>query len=297
MSGFRPWHLYKPRSPLAKLKNGVEQLTIDPVYFPNAVAGRIQVQEMLKREKLLEEELTRILTEKGVAGFNALRNKHMYDSRANQMRLRAVSLNDRIIRLGEIGLQEKPGDILSLADDALKQDASNAWLFFHKGRALSLLDQVAQAEAAFTRAIEIDPYFFQAFFYRGMLYKGLAAYEQAILDFDMAIYQNTQFYRAYVQRGVAKRENGRPDLAIFDFRRALKIEPDDVSALNESGITYQRMHRYQEALDAFDRALALDPEYAATYVNRGETLLGYGPGSRRLPGVAQSLRTQQMFRS
>jgi tetratricopeptide (TPR) repeat protein len=285
--------------PLAKLKNGVEQLTIDPVYFPNAVAGRVQVQEILKREKLLEQELTRILTEKGVAGFKAFRNKHMHDSRANQMRLRAVTLNDRIIRHGESGLQEKPGDILSLANDALEQDASNAWLFFHKGRALSLLDQAAQAEAAFTRAIEIDPYFFQAFFYRGMLYNGLAAYEQAILDFDMSINQNTQFYRAYVQRGIAKRENGRPALAILDFRRALQIKPDDVSALNESGITYQRMHRYQEALDAFDRALALDPEYATTYVNRGDTLLGMGreaEGCRELRKACELNRCSDLNR-
>jgi len=261
---------------LAQFKKSVEQLTMDPVYFPNAVAGKVQIQDILKYEKRLEQELNRALTEKGIAGVKALRNKRMYGSRANQMRRRAVRLNDRIIRHGEIGLQDKPEDILALANDALAQDASNAWLWFHKGRALSLLDQAAQAEAAFTRAIKIDPYFFQAFFYRGMLYNGLAAYEQAILDFDMSIYQNTQFYRAYVQRGVAKREKGRPDLAIFDFRRALKIEPDDVSALNESGITYQRMHRYQEALDAFDRALTLDPEYAFTYVNRGETLLDMG---------------------
>jgi len=284
---------------LAQFKKSVEQLAIDPVYFPNAVAGRVQVQEIVKRERRLDQELTRILTEKGKAGFEAFRNNHVYGSRANQRRLRAVSLNDRIIRHGERGLQDKPEDILALANDALAQDASNAWLWFHKGRALSLLDQAAQAEAAFTRAIKIDPYFFQAFFYRGMLYNGLAAYEQAILDFDMSIYQNTQFYRAYVQRGVATREKGRPDLAIFDFRRALKIEPDDVSALNESGITYQRMHRYQEALDAFDRALTLDPEYAFTYVNRGETLLDMGreaDGCRELRKACELNRCSELNR-
>ena len=262
--------------PLIELKNAVEQLTIDPVYFHNSVTGREQVQDILQREKILEQELTLILTEKGADGFKAFRNKHKYDSRANQMRLRAVILNEKIIRLGIRGLQEKPEDILALASDALEQDASNAWLFFHKGRALSFLGQMAQAEAAFTRAIEIDPYFFQAFFYRGMLYSDLADYEQAILDFDMSISQNTQFYRAYVQRGVAKRENGRPHLAIFDFRRALQIKPDDMSALNELGITYQRLNSYQEALDAFDRALTFDPEHATTYVNRGETLLDMG---------------------
>ncbi len=56
------------------------------------------------------------------------------------------------------------------------------------------------------------------------------------------------------------------------FREALKQDAYDTEALHGLGIVAHRTGRYEAALGIFDQVLEARPDYAATWVNRGNTL-------------------------
>jgi len=258
------------------LKTKVDRFVDSPVYFPNAVSGRVQVQDLLTQLDALELELTKAKGKKDDAGLYALKKKAAYDTRATLLRLRALTLNDRVIRKGEKGLHKDPRGIMELLNRAIDYDKSNPWLFMHRGRAHSLSNNPTAAMGDYKRAIAIDPYSPQAFYFRGLLYNSIESWDAAIVDFNASISLDLNFEWSYVRRGIARREIGKFVLSLRDFDRAALLNPENPQTFNEKGLTYHRMKLYKNAIDDFTRATRIAPDLAVSYVNKGAVRMEMG---------------------
>jgi len=258
------------------LKKKVERFVDSPIYFPNAVYGRVQVQDLLTQLDALELKLTRAKGDKGNANLYALKKKTAYDTRAILLRLRALALNDQVIRKGEKCLHKDPHVMLELLNRAIYYDKSNPWLFIHRGNAYSLSNNPNAAMGDYNRAIVIDPYSPQAFYFRGLLNNSIESWDAAIMDFNVSISLDLNFEWPFVQRGIARREIGKHMQALRDFDRAALLNPENPQTFNEKGLTHHRMKLYKNAINDFTRATRIAPDLAVSYVNQGVVRMEMG---------------------
>jgi len=131
---------------------------------------------------------------------------------------------------------------------ALEKDASNFGALLNRGVAYERLEQLDQALADYTRAIEIVPGFGRAYHNRGLVYSKKGEYDRAIADYDEAIKNVDQ-------------------LVIEAHGQAVKV--DKAALYYDRANTLYQLKRPEEAVESFGSAIALDRLFAAAYNNRG----------------------------
>ena len=73
--------------------------------------------------------------------------------------------------------------------------------------------------------------------------------------------------RAHLRLGSLYLKRGQRELALEHLQKAEKLSPEDVSIVNNLGTLYDQMGQYQRAIEQFDRAIALMPGEAGSYNN------------------------------
>jgi tetratricopeptide (TPR) repeat protein len=124
------------------------------------------------------------------------------------------------------------------------------------GEAYASLNQPAQAQAAFDKAVRLDPHNAEALTNRAAL--------------------------AYNQKQYAA--------ALTDLKKALNINAEQPEALNNYALLLARDGKYAEALGYVDKALALKPGQPYYLNNKGYCLLMLGRNAEALPLVQDALR-------
>lgn len=124
------------------------------------------------------------------------------------------------------------------------------------GDAHTRLNQVAPAQAAYDRALQLDPGNVEALTNRGALFYGQKAYEAASQD----------------------------------VRRALQLNPKQGAALNNQSLLLARSGSYAEALTYVERALAEQPRQPYYLNNKAYLLLRLNRPAEALPLVEESLQ-------
>ncbi|MFH1634626.1 MAG: tetratricopeptide repeat protein [Chloroflexota bacterium] len=142
-------------------------------------------------------------------------------------------------------------------------------IFFYLGNAQCFINNLEQAIADYTEAIEIYPLFAEAYNNRGVVYSDLGDYEQAIADYTKAIALDPQFAYAYSNRGVAYAGLGDYMQAISDYTQAIELDPQDATAYYNRGLAYADLGDYEPAIADYTQAIELDPQDAEAYNNRG----------------------------
>lgn len=124
----------------------------------------------------------------------------------------------------------------------------------------------------FTKAIELDPTFFEAFLERGIAYARNNNGDLALADLNQAIELRPDSTRAYHFRGVVHAEQGNYQLAIADFDKVIELRPEVADSYNNRGYMHFRLRNNTQALEDFDKAIQLygDSSNAfLAYFNRG----------------------------
>lgn len=89
------------------------------------------------------------------------------------------------------------------------------------------------AIADFTKAIKINPNYFEAYYHRAMSFYFLNQYNNAIADFTRAIKINDKYAEAYYYRGLTKGVNNNMGGACLDFIKASDLGFKEVEKLVE----------------------------------------------------------------
>jgi tetratricopeptide (TPR) repeat protein len=120
-------------------------------------------------------------------------------------------------RLEEALSDYRHAETLAPEDPNIPQ--SMGGVYFKKG-------DYQKALELYSRALEMDPLFYEGYMSRGILWGRLKEFRKAVLDFSAALKLN-RTYRAYYYRALAYLEAGENTLALEDLRSAYAIEPTE----------------------------------------------------------------------
>jgi Flp pilus assembly protein TadD len=138
------------------------------------------------------------------------------------------------------------------------------------GILLSNLKRYDEAEAAYRKAIDLNPSYATAYYNLGNLLsdENLKRYDEAEAAYRKAIDLNPSYATAYSNLGLLLHENlKRYDEAEAAYRKAIELNPSYATAYYNLGILLKDLKRYDEAEAAYRKAIELNPSYATAYYN------------------------------
>jgi adenylate cyclase len=156
----------------------------------------------------------------------------------------------------------------ALALDPLLAEAHAA-----RGFTLAMLQRFPEAEAAFQRAIELDPRQFEARYFharacvqRGDLERALQLFEDAgeVREDHEALYFAAQTLTALERPAEAEAAYRR---ALPVIERHLELNPDDARAITMAAVCCSRLGQRDEGIEWAMQASAVDPEDASVCYN------------------------------
>jgi tetratricopeptide (TPR) repeat protein len=128
-----------------------------------------------------------------------------------------------------------------------------------KGKTLFALRQIAEAFAAFTKAIELDPRNGVAFRERGRAKLFTGDYEGALADYGRAILLDPMDYDAYKGRAQVQRALKHYAESLEDCDTAISINPQDADVFDLRSRIKQKTGDYKGALQDISKAIELVP--------------------------------------
>jgi serine/threonine protein kinase/Tfp pilus assembly protein PilF len=157
-------------------------------------------------------------------------------------------------------------------------------------------ENLARAENASLRALELNPNLAEAHSARGLALSLSRKWDEATAEFERALELDPRNFEAAYFHGRASHSHGDFEVAAEMFERAAASRPDDYQALAMLDLAYRRLGRNDAALDASRRALAaierrlsIDPgEARAWYLGAG-MLFNLGERERAFDYAEQAL--------
>jgi tetratricopeptide (TPR) repeat protein len=143
----------------------------------------------------------------------------------------------------------------------------------NRGNQLYRMEKFAEALAAFDRAIQSKPDFYQAWYGRGQVLSTLGWYGEALASYDQALDIRPNFPTAWRDRGVVLALVGRPQEAATAFDRAISINPKDYVVWYLRGNLLRKdLRLYEVAVESYNKAVQIQPNFADAWLGRGRAL-------------------------
>ena len=166
-------------------------------------------------------------------------------------------------------------------------------LFVHAvGSVQVALGKYAEAVAAFTRALELDPNYERSRHNRAQVWEHhLRDYRRAIEDYSLLLEKNPKHEDYWDNRGCCYMNLRKFVAALSDLDKAVELDPRQGSFRRNRAATLANSGKLREALSDFDQAIALDAKDRKTYEMRARVrqLLGDAEGQRQDLEKAASL--------
>ncbi|MCE5311251.1 MAG: tetratricopeptide repeat protein [Acidobacteriales bacterium] len=194
--------------------------------------------------------------------------------------------------------------LVQLAWCAPRQARKPARQAYSEGLKYEEEGRVADAERAFTQALESDPDFGLAWLHRAKAFLAGGKHIEALSDINNALHTLTEngeawklrgdanlklnnhypaiedYNRAellkfthpslYAGRAVAYASLGRMTQALADYSMAIKMRPDDPETHLSRGRMLVYLKRYRDAIEDYDQAIKLRPGFGEAYFARGQ---------------------------
>ena len=117
-----------------------------------------------------------------------------------------------------------------------------------------------EAESLYSRAINLDPSFYQAYFSRGLIRLKTRDLKGALADFEHTG-SLAPFSRGWLaQRGIVHKLMGNPEKALEDLQQAVTLDPTDPLALYELATMLEEKKEFRAASELYQKALKLRPD-------------------------------------
>ena len=129
---------------------------------------------------------------------------------------------------------------------------------------------LAQNEADYNRAIQLNPNDAQAYYNRGLIRYEQKNYPGAEADFSQAIGINPLDEQAYYNRGLTRYRLKNYPGAEADFSQAIGVNSElAAQSYHNRGLVRYEQKNYPGAEADYTQAIRINPKYAAAYNNRG----------------------------
>ena len=181
---------------------------------------------------------------------------------------------------------------------AIELNNELAVAYSNRGAAYWRKGVLDRAIADHTRAIELDPKDPINYINRGPAYNAKGEYDLAIADYNKAIGLNPKdriLAIAYSNRGNVYEKIGNYDQAISDYNKVLSIDSKDASAYYGLGNVHTDKKNYDQAFVDFNQAIALDPKFALAYNNRGNVYSFKGNDDRAFADYTKAIELDAAY--
>lgn len=179
-------------------------------------------------------------------------------------------LADLALQRGNFAMMlEQMGEAVATYSRAIELGPNNAAAYNNRGVAYAKNGAFGSAIKNFNKAINLKPNYEKAYSNRGNAYGELLKFGQAITDISRAIDLNPKYATAYCNRGRIHHKKRELDRAMQDLDKATKLDPFLAEAYNNRGAVYLSRRKYSRAIQDFNKAIGLSPKHAEAYNNRG----------------------------
>jgi serine/threonine-protein kinase len=218
---------------------------------PDQVVLLVALGKLLERHRL----------EEAIGYYRAARGQH---------RSLGIGLNNALVRAGRATQGEEVLRQLAL------QQPDNPAIHFYLGVNLSGQRKHAQAEAAYAKAIDLEPDFAKAYSNLGSALNEQRKHRQAEGASLEAIALEPHLAAPHINLGTALYGQRKPAAAEAAYREAIALQPDHAKAYSNLGSVLNDQRKHREAEAACLEAIALEPDFAEAHTNLGNALYGQG---------------------
>ena len=168
-------------------------------------------------------------------------------------------------------------DDLTLWNDVVLKSPDKARPLTNRGIAYGNLGQWDKAIADYSKAIGINPGYFEAVLNQGYAYANLEQWEKAITDYSRAIEIDAESAFAFSNRGIAYGHLGQYEKAMEDCSKTIEIDPDYLKAYFNRGVIYGNLGKWEKAIADYSRVTELRSPICSGLYEPGQCL--WEPGS------------------
>lgn len=119
----------------------------------------------------------------------------------------------------------------------------------------------------YSKAIQLNPKFYNAYLNRAEVLRSLKLYDQAIADCNSAVAIDPQKYPAYKARGLVYLISSQFVKTIQDYNQVITFGYQDADVYDQRGFSYYKLGKYAEAVQDYKQALALNPTHSKAAAN------------------------------
>lgn len=138
---------------------------------------------------------------------------------------------------------------------ALETDPDNTRLLFAQALLLLEKDLYSAASLKFKRILEIDPENAPAFEGMGRCYFGLKKPDEAQAAFTRAVKINPGLWKSHSYLGLLAGHRKEFTASIAHYRQALALKPDNIDLINNLAVSYYLAGDYGQAVDLLTKAV------------------------------------------
>lgn len=154
-------------------------------------------------------------------------------------------------------------------------------------------EDVAQAKAACTRAVELDNTAADGEICLGMLFNTTGEYEVAAQHLDRAVKLDDRRPESWRELGETYERQRKLEGAEACFKHAIALQPQYWAGYKRLGKFYYDRGRTDEAIEQFKEVLKLAPGNFSNYSNLGGTYVILGKYAEAIPLLEQAIRMRR----
>lgn len=160
----------------------------------------------------------------------------------------------------------------------IEHDATDSIVWYDLGIAQKHIGDLEGALYSYSKALELNPDYYQAHINRGGVYNAMKEYKKALADFNAALeFGDIAF--AYSGRGEAYYGLEQYDKAISDYKMALSLYPGRAYYYCMLSLSYFEIGEYQNSLDAGLASNEIDPSCGGQKLYETESRSYYALGN------------------
>jgi tetratricopeptide (TPR) repeat protein len=141
---------------------------------------------------------------------------------------------------------------------ATERDGENPANWNFLGICLARLGRTAEAEEAYQKAEEADPYYLNTYVNRGNIFFLQGDYDKAIYAYNVAVSIDSTDANTWLNLGMAYKKVDAINKAILAFNKAAECAPDDPAPWDKLGMLYFERKLYSAARERWLEAVKRD---------------------------------------
>ncbi|MEM6297935.1 MAG: tetratricopeptide repeat protein [Bacteroidota bacterium] len=155
---------------------------------------------------------------------------------------------------------------LNLINKVVTQAGKNAEAYNLRGSIYFSQEKYAEAEADFTKSIELDARDYRPFLNRGHVYQAQNEPDKALADYDKAASLNGNVADIFLNSGVVRLKKDQNKRALADLNRSINLEKSNALAFYYRAMAKQRLSQFDEAIADLQACLVLDAQIGKAHL-------------------------------